>query len=71
MTHMSTPKFNDEYLIENDEDGHWYVIRADQLEDFNKWLEATSRWEETDLDFEPNRIQGHPNGLRFREWRQT
>lgn len=67
MTTMSDGK--DEYMIVSDDSGHWYVIRADQEKDFIKWVELTSDWQETDLDFEPNRLSGSPSNIRFKEWR--
>ena len=53
------------YLLQQDDDGHWYVIPADKRDEFDTWLsdgyvtqpQPTWAWQ----------VGGHPNNVTFTE----
>lgn len=46
------------YQICGDESGHEYFVPVDQVDAFYAWVQATGDGDETDQDFEDNRIDG-------------
>lgn len=59
------------YRLVQDDDGHWYIIRADELAIFNHWEEAMNGRRHMPANFEPKAIDG-PHNLRFCDyWEET
>ncbi len=48
------------YLINNDDDGHWYIMPEDQLEAFNNYV-----YEDGPEPPGLLRLSGHPNNVTF------
>jgi len=40
------------FKFTKDNDGHWYIIDADQQDQFNQWVEDMENDRDTDVDFE-------------------
>ena len=54
------------YRLISDDDGHWYVIKASEVNAFNEWVNAMNECEEIpDVDFEPDRLSGSPSNVTF------
>jgi hypothetical protein len=49
---------NKRYKIMADNSGHEYFIPVSQESEFEAWVEQTENGEETNFDFEENRIDG-------------
>ena len=63
---------NAQFCLIQDNDSHWYVIKADQRETFRQWVEWTENYEEGDYtgpDFNSNRVNG-PHTVVFGEWKE-
>ncbi len=64
------PPISVRYRMIQDEDCHWYVIRTDQVAEFNLWQDAMARCEKWDgFDFSESQVNG-PHMVSFLEWRQ-
>lgn len=49
-----------------DDDGHWYLINAEDEAEFERWLDAGPYWEEwSGKDFSDCRIGLHPSCYTF------
>lgn len=44
------------YRVLSDNDGHDYIIKIGHESDFYKWVEATEEGEDTDLEFDCDRV---------------
>ena len=51
-----------------DDDGHWYLISADQEDMFNMWVEAEG--ERGEIDFDAMRISGSVSSWTFEKARE-
>ena len=55
------------YRLIQDNDSHWYLIEANQEDNFNKWVEFAEG--ETDeyigTDFDSKRLSGSPSNVTF------
>jgi hypothetical protein len=58
-----------EYRIVYDDDGHAYVIKADELTIFNHWIEAMHGRRHMPGHFKPVRLDS-VESLRFTDWRE-
>lgn len=58
------------HRIVQDDDGHWYIIKADELQIFNHWEEAMNGRRHMPADFSPVQIDC-PQALRFCEWTEV
>ncbi len=57
------------YHLEQDNDGHWYVIPDGTEDDFRRWVEQTSADKDSEFDFEDCRLSGSPSLVHFpRYW---
>lgn len=52
------------FRIVSDDDGHWYVIKADEIQIFSRWVEAMNGRRHMPADFSPRQIDG-PESIRF------
>lgn len=57
------------FFIDNDHDGHWYIVPADRREEWLNWLEQDedeeASWTEPDFAI---RLGGHPNLVEFSDY---
>lgn len=54
--------------FKSDDDGHWFLINAEDEAEFRRWLEHEYSDSEEDWqgkDFNPCRIPGHPSHWTF------
>lgn len=49
------------WRLASDDDGHWYLIMAQYLEAFQRWVET----EEVEVPPYAQRLSGHPNRVTF------
>jgi hypothetical protein len=53
----------------SDDDGHWYLINAEDEAEFKRWIEWQADLEQDaewrGRDFDPYRIPGHPSRWTF------
>lgn len=47
---------DERYRLVSDNDGHEYIVPADQEENFYTWVEANETHEDTDFDFADRRL---------------
>jgi hypothetical protein len=54
------------YILKQDDDCHWYLLKESEEAEFDQWIEATwSNWEfYQGKDFDNNRID-HPSSISF------
>jgi hypothetical protein len=53
-----------------DDDGHWYVILADEADAFRRWCDAAPYWEDyVGKDFSTCRVDG-PHSVAFPSWKE-
>ena len=59
-----------EYILTQDNDGHWYVIPAEKEKDFSKWVSIDGDDERswTLPDFADS-VGGSPTLVKFKEYR--
>lgn len=58
------------YRMIQDESCHWYVIRTDQVQEFEQWQDAMSECIDRDgFDFNEVRVNG-PHDVTFPEWKE-
>ncbi len=55
-----------EYILNKDDDGHWYVIPDNKQEEFNDWLNDENNWEIPDYAEE---IGGSYTLVKFKNYR--
>lgn len=60
---MDKPKEPLKRLI-RDNDGHWYIIAENEVEQFQEWVQAQENCTETNLDYSSAMIPS-PLNLRF------
>lgn len=57
------------YFLDQDGDGHWYIIPSNRRDDWLTWLETSEDeemgWEEPDYVV---RLGGHPNTVEFTDY---
>ncbi len=59
------------YCLIKDDDCHWYVIRADQSDEFYEWEQAQADCVEwSGHDFNENRVNG-PQSVVFDDWKEV
>jgi hypothetical protein len=61
----------DEWRLVEDDDGHSYVIPADQLEDFEDWVDNVTNGCAylMEKDYEQYYLNTHPTSVVFKDWR--
>ena len=52
------------YVLNNDDDGHWYILPADKKEEFSNWVYGPEDAEQPEW---ARSIGGHPNNVTFAE----
>ncbi len=59
------------FRLIQDDDCHWYVIRADQSDEFYEWEQAQADCVEwSGHDFNENRVNG-PQSVVFDDWKEV
>lgn len=55
------------YLIDSDDDGHWYLIPESGHETFHSWVYGVAEAPELGVDVPDGvvRLSGHPNNVTF------
>lgn len=54
------------YFLDNDDDGHWYLIPVSRSEDWQRWVDNDYNWEDDFCSEASNwMIGGHPNKIEF------
>lgn len=61
--------FRKEFRLVQDNENHWYVIPADELQVFCHWVAAMEGQRRMPGNFNPVQIDG-PHKLVFKEWRE-
>lgn len=58
-------KTQQRYRLVSDNDGHWYLIKIKEEAEFDQWVAATCNDEETEFNFDDDRISGSPSMITF------
>ncbi len=56
------------YRLVNDDDGHWFIIEADKLNEWHKFIEQvvpSYEWDGDFPDYVVEEVGGHPNTIVF------
>ena len=51
------------WILQNDDDGHWYVIPADKKDEFQEW--SCGGYETQPQPEWASQVGGHPNNVTF------
>lgn len=55
------------FRLIQDNDGHWYIIKAGEVQIFGRWLDAMEGRRHMPADFSPVRVD-RPESVRFCEY---
>lgn len=65
---LQEEKMTRKFILQRDDDAHWYVIPADKQEEWAEWLESEDAEDGILPDF-AEEIGGHPSLVEFENYR--